>query len=139
MTILECINSSHDAALAEAMLAGYHAILMENAVTDFGKKVLKGTLIAAMSLGLLSNAEAAQKTQPAKAKTTVNVKQKRVGNAKVTQAQVYNLAASAAYNERVTELLKELVAAQPNADNQQLYNKACTQALQEVVTGKLKP
>lgn len=57
---------------------------------------------------------------------------------KVTKAQLQNIYASDAYNDRVTELLKQLVQKSPEADAQRLYNQACLQAMQEVASGKLK-
>ena len=135
------MDGSMDSMLVEALVEGYRNALMENAFTDFGKKILKGTIIAAMGLGLLSHADAAPKDSginKGKAKTTVNVKQQKTKNMTVTKAQVYNLAANDAYNDRVTELLKQMVEKYPNASEQRLYNKACMQAMQEVIDGKIK-
>ena len=118
--------------------------LTEGVVGDFARKVAKGTVMAAMCLGMLSHADAAPKkavpgvqTKAAPVATVKKDVQKKNG-VTVTKAQLQNIYASDAYNDRVTELLKELVKNNPGSNEQRLYNKACMRAMQEIVDGKLK-
>ena len=55
--------------------------------------------------------------------------------ARKTDTHVHALQAA---NDRVTELLKELVKNNPGSNEQRLYIKACMRAKQEIVDGKLK-
>ena len=137
--------------LAGCLLEGYREIsnnaLMEGIFSDFGRKLVKGTIIAAMAMGLLSHAEAAPKKastyQKAKSAPTMTVKKQTVkktksGTTTVTQADLKNLTNSEAYQDRVTQLLEQLTEANTSMDPDKMYRQACSQAMQEVLDGKLK-
>jgi hypothetical protein len=140
--------------------------MMEGIFTDFGKKLAKGITTAALMLGCASGAAHAGKNTPyvppvynnhAKTtivqdnqvkptvnnkkdnKTTVNVKTTKTANGTITQAELHNLYMSKAYNDRVTELLVEMLEKTPKRDQQMMYDDACMQAMEEIISGKLKP
>lgn len=134
-------------ALCEALMGGYKGILLEKIFSDFGRKLVKGTIIAAMSLGLLTHADAAPKKAPTVQRTkdapTMTVKKQTVkktksGTTTVTQAHIKNLANSEAYQDRVTQLLEQMTQDSPSMNPDKMYREACKQAMQEVMDGKLK-
>ena len=107
----------------------------EGVLSGFGKKLARGMVAAALATGMMSNAYGA-KTDMEKPKVSV---QKEVnGNRTITTAEMKNLYASKAYQERVAELVAGMLRDNPGADEQRTYTKACMQALDEVATGKLK-
>jgi hypothetical protein len=56
----------------------------------------------------------------------------------VTKADLKNIYLSDAYNHRVYDIILQMTQSNPNGDEQRMYTKACQQALQEVLDGKLK-
>ena len=136
--------------LAGCLLEGYREIsnnaLMEGIFSDFGSKLAKGTIIAAMALGLLSHAEAAPKKastyQKTKAAPSVTVKKTvkntKSGSTTVTKADLKNLTNSQAYQDRVTELLTQMTSQDSSANPDRIYQKACSQAMMEIMQGNLK-
>ena len=137
--------------LAGCLMEGYREIsknaLMEGIFSDFGRKLVKGTIIAAMAMGLLSHAEAAPKKastyQKTKAAPSMTVKKQTVkktksGTTTVTQADLKNLTNSDAYQDRVTQLLEQMTQDSPSMNPDKMYREACSQAMQEVLEGKLK-
>lgn len=136
--------------LADCLLEGYREIagdaLLEGVFADFGRKLIRGTIIAAMAMGLLTHAEAAPKKgstyQKGKAAPTVTIKKKvkntKSGSTTITKADLKNLTNSQAYQDRVTELLTQMTSQDSSANPDQIYQKACSQAMMEIMQGKLK-
>lgn len=137
--------------LSGCLLEGYREIrrqaLTEGILSDFGAKLAKGTIVAAMALGMLAHADAAPRkggaqVKQAKSAPTVTmkktVKNTRSGSTTVTKADLKNLTNSDTYQDRVTELLKALYDQNPGMDPDRMYKKACSQAMMEIMEGKLK-
>ena len=149
--ILESVDGMHPEC-AGALIEGYAAIsgnpMMESIFSNFGSKLAKSLVTAAMVMGLLSTgASAAQKSKaPAVHKgkavptAVINKKTSKKGGVTttVTQADLKNIYLSDAYNQRVYDILLQMTQSNPNGDEQRMYTKACQQALQEVLDGKLK-
>jgi hypothetical protein len=110
--------------------------LHEGVLSGFGKKLARGMVAAALATGMMSNAYGAKTDMP---KPKVSVQKEVKGNRTITTADMKNLYASKAYQERVAELVAGMLRDNPGADEQRTYTKACMQALDEVATGKLKP
>lgn len=141
---IDPVSEAANAAFSALFEDGSANALTEGVLGDFARKVAKGTVMAAMCLGMLSHADAAPKkavpgvTTKAAPVATVKKDVQKKGDATVTKAQLQNIYTSDAYNNRVSELLKELVKNNPGSNEQRLYNKACMKAMQEIVDGKLK-
>lgn len=137
---------------AGALIEGYTAIsgnpMMESIFSNFGSKLAKSLVTAAMVMGLLSTgASAAEKAKaPAvnkgKAVPTAVINKNTTNKGGVTQtvtkADLKNVYLSDAYNQRVYDILLQMTKDNPNGNEQRMYTKACQKALQEVLDGKLK-
>lgn len=149
--ILESVDGMRPEC-AGALIEGYAAIsgnpMMESIFSNFGSKLAKSLVTAAMVMGLLSTgASAAQKSKaPAVHKgkavptAVINKKTTKKGGVTktVTQADLQNISLSDSYNQRVYDILLQMTQSNPNGNEQRMYEKACQQALQEVLDGKLK-
>lgn len=149
--ILESVDGMRPEC-AGALIEGYAAIsgnpMMESIFSNFGSKLAKSLVTAAMVMGLLSaGASAAQKSKAptihkGKAVPTavINKKTTKKGGVTktVTQADLQNISLSDSYNQRVYDILLQMTQSNPNGNEQRMYEKACQQALQEVLDGKLK-
>lgn len=119
--------------------------MMEGIFSDFGKRLARGIVAAAMIGGFMAgNANAADTSKKAspgygKEKTEVNVKTTKTKSGTFTSADLSNLYMSEAYNKRVSQLVDEELKRKPNGDIQFIYDFACLQAMEEIVSGKLKP
>lgn len=120
--------------------------MMEGIFSDFGRKLAKGIVTAAMVGGFMTGAAHAgngnyqqQAGYDRGHNTEVNVQQQDTGKGTFTKADLSNLHKSKAYNDRVTQLLSEMIKKTPKRNEQMMYDDACMQAMNEIVSGKLKP
>ncbi|MBR2305628.1 MAG: hypothetical protein IKA48_00200 [Fibrobacter sp.] len=149
--ILEAVDGMRPEC-AGALIEGYAAIsgspLMESIFSNFGSKLAKSLVTAAMVMGLMSTgASAAQKAKTpevhkgkAVPAAVINKKTTRKGGVTktVTRADLHNISLSDSYNKRVYDIILQMTQGNPNGNEQRMYEKACQQALQEVLDGKLK-
>ena len=145
-------TSGMEPECAGALVEGYAAItgnpMVESIFTNFGSKVAKGIVTAAMMMGLLTSGASAATKRGAPAihkgkavpSAVVSKKTTRKGvvTKTVTKGDLRNVYASDAYNQRVYEILLQMTQQNPGVDEQRMYDKACAQALEEVMEGKLK-
>jgi len=116
-------------------------VLVEGVFSDFGKKLARGLASAALVAGLI--APGASAAQPGTHSPSAAITQKSSvsggTSAVLSRADIRKLYASEAYNSRVRDIVLGMLRENPEKPEQVLYEKACAQAIQEVISRKLKP